>query len=561
MPPKKPPQKRPASASASASSPKRARNAISIAQKITVARRISVDKEDINKVWNDFKEETRIPVQKKQVQDWVRQYERGQYADLPNSANRITAGGRGKQPVFWEMEEALFEKMVSANKRGEHITRDWIEAMAKALLKHTNPNVDTKTWRLTNGYFHRLQKRQGISLRSFTKKKPQQKAKDPLKLAVNLLRYHRRRLLNAGGLFHPSKITAVDEVPNSGCALGSKTYAAKGAKEIPMASNAMQDFKYTALYPFFGDGIQHTKPVLIFEPDPEMTEVDMRAEMQQYHPDCIVYWQDNHFVDGENFENWLETHWKPACTAIPGNTGSNVCMFDAVAAHNTHSVKEWFRKTNHINTVIPASSTYFLQVGDIWPHAVIKLKVAAQEKAWLDQGHNRRDFYNGIHKPSDRRALLTQWQVAAFEDFHQNHQESLVRLFRRLGYTLDPRGSEDGELDIAGCSNIAEYLTVDKLGDVFEGLPGVEEDEEREKMWWDDIDFAGEEDVEEEGEIGSRDVNLNNSNIVWLIDDSDVEEIEDEVDVEPPVQSSKGKGKAVVIDDEDGTAGAPISLD
>ncbi|KAF7856809.1 hypothetical protein EAF04_009572 [Stromatinia cepivora] len=234
-------------------------------------------------------------------------------------------------------------------------------------------------------------------------------------------------------------------------------------------------------------------------------------------------------------------------------------MFDSVKSHNTSSIKEWFRKANHINTLIPISSTYLLQVGDIWPHSVIKLGVAAREKAWLNQGQNRRDFYDGKHKPSDRRPLLTQWQVAAFKEFHENHQEALVRQFRNLGYALDPRGSEDAELEIAGCPNIRQFLDVGDLNKGIEGLPVVEDQEdEREKMWW--------EDVEEGGEIENQDIDLNTPDRIWLIDDSDIEEgvTEDEQeDIEPPAKRFKGKGKAIVVDSdsEDGTVKAPILLD
>jgi hypothetical protein len=92
-----------------------------------------------------------------------------------------------------------------------------------------------------------------------------------------------------------------------------------------------------------------------------------------------------------------------------------------------------------------------VQVLDVSVNKIIKQYIEEYEDLWVDEHFD--EWEAGKYSVGDR-VLITQWVGKAWERLHLEHKETIIKIFRNVGLSLNPNGLEDHELSIRDLPNI-----------------------------------------------------------------------------------------------------------
>ena len=79
---------------------------------------------------------------------------------------------------------------------------------------------------------------------------------------------------------------------------------------------------------------------------------------------------------------------------------------------------------------------------------LIKQKADNYYNTYIEQ------WTNGKYTVGERRVMLTHWVARAWKRLHIEYKDTIIAAFRNVGMSLNPDGSEDGELKIKALDEI-----------------------------------------------------------------------------------------------------------
>ena len=91
--------------------------------------------------------------------------------------------------------------------------------------------------------------------------------------------------------------------------------------------------------------------------------------------------------------------------------------------------------------MIPSGGTGYVQVCDTTANQLIKKFISESEKAHYDL--HKIEYKTGKFTVSDRRVLLAEWTLNAYNKLHEKYQDLIVKGFKQVSMLLNPNGSED----------------------------------------------------------------------------------------------------------------------
>jgi hypothetical protein len=105
---------------------------------------------------------------------------------------------------------------------------------------------------------------------------------------------------------------------------------------------------------------------------------------------------------------------------------------DVFSGQITPLSKSAFESINCAASFIPGGTTGYLQVCDVAVNAPLKKRIAELSEIHYDK--NELQWIKGEFSISDRRVLLTQWVAEAWNDFHKDYKDTIIKALSKLGY-------------------------------------------------------------------------------------------------------------------------------
>jgi hypothetical protein len=118
----------------------------------------------------------------------------------------------------------------------------------------------------------------------------------------------------------------------------------------------------------------------------------------------------------------------------------------------TQQLRSEFKKLNYTTFYIPGGCTGFVQVFDISLNKLLKALVAQAAADHADKYYKR--YIIGDFIVGDRRVLLTKWVAQAWKELHEKYKKTIIKIFQRVGLSLNPDGSEDYKIKIKDLDSI-----------------------------------------------------------------------------------------------------------
>ena len=124
-----------------------------------------------------------------------------------------------------------------------------------------------------------------------------------------------------------------------------------------------------------------------------------------------------------------------------------LCL-DSLIGQKKRPVIHELNKLDVVASVVPEGCSNFVEPLNVAIAHPFKTRIAELAETYYDNLSTK--HVTGKHRFRDRRFLLIQWVGQAWNELHGD--PAFIRLirhtFRELGFSLNPNGSEDGELRI-----------------------------------------------------------------------------------------------------------------
>jgi hypothetical protein len=96
--------------------------------------------------------------------------------------------------------------------------------------------------------------------------------------------------------------------------------------------------------------------------------------------------------------------------------------------------------------MVPSGATGYVQVCDGFPNKKMKELISEREEIHYDLHED--EWRAGKYSVGERRVLLVQWTLEAYNELHEKYGHLIVKAFEQVGLSLNPDGSEDWKLKI-----------------------------------------------------------------------------------------------------------------
>jgi hypothetical protein len=413
-----------------------------------------------------------LKVDRKNLRDW--RDNKAKILGMKKGAMRARGPSIGREP---ELEIKLNSEFETERAIGRIISSSWFIKHAKAIYRAQYPrrfSQDEETGRFeytffsfSNTWFKGFRNRFRIALRCKTKQaqKPPEDFREKIEA---WLQFNRRNMVmlpssDCGipcgpetplvGRFKLSQIANMDQTPIAFEFLSGRTYDFKGAKTVWIKEqrSGWDRRQATLQVCVFADGINRCKPLLIFHGDP-IGDKRRHVEEKLYDPRVCTAFNKTAWADGTNLKDWVKKQYATASPYFKSENEPRFLSLDAFAPQMTNSLRDEFKKLNCTTSYIPGGCTGFVQVLDVSLNKVLKALVAQQASDHADKFHDR--YEAGDFSVADRRVLLTKWVAEAWKELHEKYLHVIIKTFRSVGLSLNPDGSEDGELKVKGLPNI-----------------------------------------------------------------------------------------------------------
>jgi hypothetical protein len=162
-----------------------------------------------------------------------------------------------------------------------------------------------------------------------------------------------------------------------------------------------------------------------------------------------VIFNDNAYANGDNLKQWARQEYKWGGVYSPSDNKPRFLALDAFSAHKQTSdetkAQEDFvaelKKLNCTISMIPPGGTGYVQVCDTTANQLIKKFISESEEAHYDS--HEMEYKTGRFTVGDRRVLLAEWTLDAYNKLHEEHRDLIIKGFEQVGMSLNPDGSED----------------------------------------------------------------------------------------------------------------------
>jgi hypothetical protein len=91
--------------------------------------------------------------------------------------------------------------------------------------------------------------------------------------------------------------------------------------------------------------------------------------------------------------------------------------------------------------MVPPGGTGYVQVCDGFANKKIKELISELEEIHYDQ--HEAEWKAGKFTVGDRRVLLAQWTLEAYNALHKKYGHLIVKAFKQVSLSLNPNGSKD----------------------------------------------------------------------------------------------------------------------
>ena len=182
--------------------------------------------------------------------------------------------------------------------------------------------------------------------------------------------------------------------------------------------------------------------------------VPRRAKALKYPKGIYVIFNKKAYANRENLKHQAREEYKWHGAYSPLEREPRLLVLDAFLAHkkSADEVKaqdDFVAELKKINTTIsmvPPGGTGYVQVYDGFANKKIKELISKREELYYDL--NKAQQKAGKYSVSDRRVLLVQWTLEAYQELHKKYQPQIVKAFQQVRLSLNPDGSEDQKLKI-----------------------------------------------------------------------------------------------------------------
>lgn len=161
-------------------------------------------------------------------------------------------------------------------------------------------------------------------------------------------------------------------------------------------------------------------------------------------------------------KQWARQEYKWGSVYSPSLHEPRLLVLDAFAAHKKKKEPETaaevaeaeaqddfhteLKKLNTTVSMVPPGGTGYVQVCDGFANKKMKELIAEQEEIHYD--NHEAEWRAGKYTVSDRRVLLANWVLHAYNELHEKHGDKIIKAFEQVGLSLNPDGSEDEKLKI-----------------------------------------------------------------------------------------------------------------
>ena len=113
------------------------------------------------------------------------------------------------------------------------------------------------------------------------------------------------------------------------------------------------------------------------------------------------------------------------------------------------------KKLNCTISIVPAGGTGYVQVLDGFANKKIKELISEMEEIHYDQ--HEEEWRSGKFSVSDRRVLLAEWTLKAYNILHEKYSDNIVKAFEQVGLSLKLDSSEDWKIKIRDLPGLILY--------------------------------------------------------------------------------------------------------
>jgi hypothetical protein len=351
-----------------------------------------------------------------------------------------------------------------------HAREVYRELYPRSCIRADNGKWIYTGFKFSNRWFTGFLSRYRISLRCKTKRA--QKSPEQLHSAIqNWLQFNRRNTVirpdsdcgiprgpdvKTVGRFKLSEISNMDQTPLPFEFNEGKTYAKKGDKTIWVKEqrSGWNKRQATLQLTVHADSKPHTKPLLMFRGQERLNTKARREEVARYPKGIHVIFNPKAYANGENLKQWALQQFKWGSPYSPSDKEPRLLVIDAFPAHkkNTDQKKAQddfiaeLKKLNTTVSMVPAGATGYVQVLDGFCNRKIKELISELEEIHYDLYEDQ--WKSGRFSVSDRRVLLTEWVLEAYNTLHERYGHLIVKAFEQVGLSLNPDGSKDWKLKI-----------------------------------------------------------------------------------------------------------------
>jgi hypothetical protein len=138
----------------------------------------------------------------------------------------------------------------------------------------------------------------------------------------------------------------------------------------------------------FADGVNRSKPLLIFHGDP-IGDKRRRAEEKLYDSRVCIAFNRTAWADSTNLKDWVKKQYAGASPYFPNKKEPRFLSLNAFTPQMTISLREEFKTLNCTTSYIPGGCTGFVQVLDVSLNKELKALVAYQASNYVDKFHDK----------------------------------------------------------------------------------------------------------------------------------------------------------------------------
>ena len=256
------------------------------------------------------------------------------------------------------------------------------------------------------------------------------------------------------------------------------TYTRKGDRTVRLKEGKSGHDKRqcTLQIAVFADRVLRCKPLLMFKGKPGKGDARRRAEYKKYHPSVVVIFNEKAWANTSNLLDQVKNQYSMASTYLLRDSEPRFLALDAFKPHINKRKKVKDKETGRERakrlkeeklqqdlrdeltklkvtlSLIPGSCTGYVQVLDVLINKLIKAYIEEYEDLWIEENFDLQE--SGKWSLGDRRVLLTEWVVKAFERVYLEHKDAIITCFKNVSLSLAVDGSKDHLLKIQDLPNI-----------------------------------------------------------------------------------------------------------